>query len=55
MFLNLTYHFNLNYDRLVLQTINLDGLDNSPQMSTACGRPQFSIAQVRSTPETLFI
>ena len=34
-------------DRLVLQTTNLDGLDNRPQVSTACGRLQFSIAQIK--------
>ena len=28
-----------------LQTTNLDGLDNRPQVFTACGHPRFSIAQ----------
>ena len=27
-----TYHSNLNYDRLLIQTPNLDGLDNHPQV-----------------------
>ena len=32
----LTYHSNLNYDRLVLQTTNLD-LDNCPQLVDILG------------------
>ena len=34
----------LNYDNLVFYTIDFDGLGNHPQVSTACGRPQFSLA-----------
>ena len=30
----------------MLQTINLDGSDNRSQVSTACGRPWFSIARL---------
>ena len=33
--MNLTYHSNLNYDMLVLQTTNLDGLDKCPQFGIA--------------------
>ena len=49
MFLNLTYHSNISYDRLVLQTTNLNSLDNSPQVSTACGRLRFSIAPMKDS------
>ena len=41
-FSTITYHSNLNYDRLVFETTHLDGLDNCPQVSTACGHPRFS-------------
>ena len=43
-FSTITYQFNLNYGRLVLQTTNLDGLDNHLQVSTACAHPWISIA-----------
>ena len=34
---------------LVLQTTNLDGFENHPQVSTACGRSRFSIARSDQT------